>query len=266
MPITRATERLLVLPALLIIKEHGECSTTDLIKELFNLFGVEGIDAEWNPSRGDSKFSQLVRNIIAHKNGKLMPNVNYSKNKMSLSVEGLIFLKNHSDIFDEISAILEDTSFTYYEKLEFLDIAVQPLFTRGSRRISPQQQQLISNKVLSFDERVSEGNELTRNVKVRDRSKKLRDAAVHFFTHDGVIQCEICGFNYGSNYGELGRGYIEIHHKNPVWMYENDDIDRKISDALPNLCPVCASCHRMLHRRKTTTYDEVVNAWRSQHP
>lgn len=60
-------------------------------------------------------------------------------------------------------------------------------------------------------------------------------------------RCQVCGFDFRHDYGELGDGYIEAHHLTPL------------SDLPPNkpvsLSPasdfavVCANCHRMIHRR-----------------
>lgn len=50
---------------------------------------------------------------------------------------------------------------------------------------------------------------------------------------------------------------IEIHHKKPVYQYEEKDVDAVLSSALDNLVPVCSNCHRMLHHKKGITFEEV---------
>ncbi len=32
----------------------------------------------------------------------------------------------------------------------------------------------------------------------------------------GSLSCEVCGFDFNGAYGELGLGYIEVHHTPPV--------------------------------------------------
>ena len=53
-------------------------------------------------------------------------------------------------------------------------------------------------------------------------------------------ECIVCGFNFEDKYGEIGRGFIHVHHINPL-----ADNGKDISD---NLIPVCPNCHAMLHR------------------
>ena len=57
--------------------------------------------------------------------------------------------------------------------------------------------------------------------------------------------CNICGFDFGKNYGPDGNGYIEVHHIIPVSkLGENYRIN-----PLTDLIPLCANCHAMIHRR-----------------
>lgn len=60
------------------------------------------------------------------------------------------------------------------------------------------------------------------------------------------FKCQVCEFSFAEKYAELGEGYIECHHTNP--LSERSDFDEsktKISD----IAVVCANCHRMLHRK-----------------
>ena len=54
----------------------------------------------------------------------------------------------------------------------------------------------------------------------------------------------ICGFDYEKVYGELGRGYIEVHHIKPLASQEEEV---RVNPETDLIC-VCANCHRMLHR------------------
>lgn len=55
--------------------------------------------------------------------------------------------------------------------------------------------------------------------------------------------CAICGFDFETTFGDLGKGFIEAHHVEPLG--ETGTSFRHIEDLLP----VCSNCHRMLHRR-----------------
>lgn len=62
--------------------------------------------------------------------------------------------------------------------------------------------------------------------------------------HYGVT-CQACGFNFEARYGEVGRGYIEVHH---LTMVSQMGDDYRI-DPVRDLIPLCANCHAMAHRR-----------------
>lgn len=58
-------------------------------------------------------------------------------------------------------------------------------------------------------------------------------------------KCKICGFDFNEVYGEeLADGYIEVHHIKHLADGE------QVVDPAKDLLPVCANCHRMLHRKK----------------
>lgn len=63
--------------------------------------------------------------------------------------------------------------------------------------------------------------------------------------YHGTI-CKICGFDFEKVYGTRGRNYIEIHCVKP----QSDPDNQIIIDPRHDLIPVCANCHRIIHREK----------------
>lgn len=56
--------------------------------------------------------------------------------------------------------------------------------------------------------------------------------------------CCVCGLNFEQTYGNIGKGFVEIHHTTPVSQMGSDyilNIDR-------DLVPICSNCHSMAHR------------------
>lgn len=56
--------------------------------------------------------------------------------------------------------------------------------------------------------------------------------------------CAVCNLDMGMRYGQLGEGFIEVHHQyrsTTPWTPEDGDPVR-------DLVPVCPNCHAMLHR------------------
>lgn len=90
-----------------------------------------------------------------------------------------------------------------------------------------------------------EGRAKLRYVTTYERNPKLREEAIRIH---GCI-CAACGFDFNKTYGELGKGYIHIHHKVPVSELEKP----KEVNPKTDLVPLCANCHSMIHRKKKST-------------
>lgn len=68
--------------------------------------------------------------------------------------------------------------------------------------------------------------------------------------------CVVCGFNFGDIFGELGEGFIHVHHLVPI---SERDEEYEI-DPIHDLRPVCPNCHAMLHRESPPlSIDELRN-------
>jgi hypothetical protein len=90
-----------------------------------------------------------------------------------------------------------------------------------------------------------EGRQAYRVHRVRERSPvlcRLKKQAV--LSEQGRLACEACGFDFESQYGALGEGYIECHHR--VALAEGEERET----ALEDLALLCANCHRVIHRSK----------------
>lgn len=58
--------------------------------------------------------------------------------------------------------------------------------------------------------------------------------------------CVACGFNFEAVYGELGEGFIHVHHLKPIHTIG----EAYVLNPEDDLRPVCPNCHSMLHRKK----------------
>jgi 5-methylcytosine-specific restriction protein A len=57
--------------------------------------------------------------------------------------------------------------------------------------------------------------------------------------------CRVCGMDFESKYGEIGNGFIHVHHTTMV----SEMGPRYIVDPVNDLEPVCPNCHAMLHKK-----------------
>jgi len=100
-------------------------------------------------------------------------------------------------------------------------------------------------------ESAKEGQPSLRFVTTYERSPVYRKAAL--LIHG--TRCKACGFEYGNFYGDYAKGFIHVHHVNPVSQVK---VPMAINPAT-DLVPLCANCHSVIHRRKdkTLTIDEL---------
>lgn len=102
----------------------------------------------------------------------------------------------------------------------------------------------------------TEGGERVYVSVRRERDPKLRDDALAIHGLD----CMGCGFNFEKAYGDLGKGFIEVHHVVPL-----ADAGKSITDPSTDLIVLCSNCHRMVHRKRSIclSLDELQGHLRS---
>jgi 5-methylcytosine-specific restriction protein A len=77
-------------------------------------------------------------------------------------------------------------------------------------------------------------NRYERNAEARKKCIELK----------GCL-CAVCGMDFEKEYGEIGRGFIHVHHIVPLSSIGEDYVINYEKD----LVPVCPNCHAMLHRK-----------------
>jgi len=130
----------------------------------------------------------------------------------------------------------------------------------GFKPITPPQNQeadaqINSDWIVLEDEEVraedfQEGSTKKISVNSYERNRQARDACIN---HYGPI-CQACEFDFESMYGQLGKGYIHVHHIKPL-----SEIGQNYTvDPIKDLVPVCPNCHAMIHKtKKPLTIDEL---------
>lgn len=88
-----------------------------------------------------------------------------------------------------------------------------------------------------------EVQEGTAHLKLHIQRERASTLIAIFKAGLGRPKCAACDFDFLDFYGERGRGYIEAHHSIPISSSEFRG-RTKLSD----LVPLCANCHRMVHR------------------
>jgi 5-methylcytosine-specific restriction endonuclease McrA len=101
-----------------------------------------------------------------------------------------------------------------------------------------------------------EGKEISYEATRYERDRSARAACIAKYG----CKCYVCGMDFKSTYGEIGDGFIEIHHRIPV---SERGGEYKLKDG--DLVPLCSNCHSMVHRHKKAMdvdelkkiYDEI---------
>ena len=230
----RISESELVLPTLHILVTNGTTTTSELIQSLRSLLSPSGEDLDLLSGRNDDKFSQKVRNLKSHDR---------------LTVQGLakrVILNNGQKAF----SITEKGKKLYSDKRIYLDTLFSfPLEkTRKILSVITKDDGVI---VLTETPEILEGRLIKKEeLIIRERSAKLRAAAVEYYSCNGHIKCSACSFEFRKFYGKAGKNYIEIHHIEPICDYADNGKRLNLDAALKNVVPLCANCHRVVHLHK----------------
>ena len=221
---TNYTESELIIPALRFLAAlTSPASTSVLIKHLEKSLRPRGHDAETIEGRQDSYFSQKVRNLKSHDSLTRLGLARHRAGEWEITDKGRAFL---------------DSSTAHVESM--LDQGFKP------RRLSRRDQYDYSKVI------IEEGGYVPVTSQARKRSDKLKAVAISSFKHDNAsrVFCTVCDFDFGRKYGNHGRGYIEVHHLDPIFEKDVKGERQALSEILTRVVLVCSNCHRMIHRRK----------------
>lgn len=87
-----------------------------------------------------------------------------------------------------------------------------------------------------------EGLKKIVTVNSYERNSKARELCVK---HWKAI-CAVCDFNFEKAYGEIGKGFIHVHHLTPIAQ-----IGKTYQiDPIKDLIPVCPNCHAIIHKKE----------------
>lgn len=92
---------------------------------------------------------------------------------------------------------------------------------------------------ITVSEDIFEGAKKTIVVNIYERDPAGRERCIE---HWGS-KCSVCGFDFQAAYGDIGSGFIHVHH-----LISLSSVGRRYRlDPVKHLRPVCPNCHAMLH-------------------
>lgn len=148
-----------------------------------------------------------------------------------------------SDLRDEsgsrarLADVLADAGIHKNQRLNLLvngkEVKVDQCESRPSGQIFPEE--------IEPDKAFYEGATAFVRVTRYERDAQARAACI---AHYGC-QCSVCGFDFALKYGDIGVGFIHVHHLVPLSMISAE----YVVDPVKDLATVCPNCHAMLHQR-----------------
>jgi 5-methylcytosine-specific restriction protein A len=137
----------------------------------------------------------------------------YSANSLPTDLELKLDIQNILDVYNNITYnTLSDSADSVVEQIKDF-----PKFV-GIEKIKEVKQHL----------RIERNQKLIKEVKKRKG-----------------YDCECCGMNFEKQYGEIGKNFIEAHHKQPIHTLTGDIVHL---DAENDFYVLCSNCHRMIHK------------------
>lgn len=99
-------------------------------------------------------------------------------------------------------------------------------------------------------DKLFEGAKKSIIVNAYERNPKARQLCLK----EHGYKCCVWGFSFKEIYGEIGAGYIEVHHLKPL-----NEINEKYQvDPVKDLRSVCPNCHAMLHKANVSINELII--------
>lgn len=131
---------------------------------------------------------------------------------------------------------------------------VSVVWSFSSERVS--HPEILPNEITPF-EKVYEGARKQITVNTYERDPNARKRCLKKWG----LACSVCSFEFSQAYGDLGAGFIHVHHLRPL----NEIGEKYELDPENELRPVCPNCHAMLHRKSPTLSIEELKAIINRH-
>lgn len=87
---------------------------------------------------------------------------------------------------------------------------------------------------------IMEGAVIRITVNAYERNSTAKKACLEAYGY----RCAVCDFDFEEVYGDVGKGYIHVHHIKPLCSIK----ENYVVDPINDLVPLCPNCHAMVHR------------------
>ena len=168
----------------------------------------------------------------------------FCKKHMGVDLSSLYSLTDVQAIQDIRGRIVSYSPFVYSrkkhdDKLDGLDLYVEFLQnTQSENRESDSHHE--NREPIKKSTPEQEGRHVKREQEVYVRSASAREKCKRHYE----CTCQACGLKMEDIYGEIGKGFIEVHHLVPIHLFD----DTHEIDPINDLITLCPNCHAMIHK------------------
>ncbi|AUB85279.1 HNH endonuclease [Candidatus Thiodictyon syntrophicum] len=163
-------------------------------------------------------------------NGVAVEGVEYPLRKVE-------FLNSESEIGSGLAAILND--------LWSVSLQIENGNVVAAKNFFPEE-------IGELESMLYEGAISKVNVNKFERNRRAREQCIDHFGSE----CQVCHIEFGELYGEIGAGFIHVHH-----LVQLSSIGETYAvNPIQDLVPVCPNCHAMLHQRNPPLSIEELRA------
>jgi len=129
----------------------------------------------------------------------------------------------------------------YYILRPELKEAIDELIVEGRISNNAQEMSTIAEEISEKEAgHLFEGAKKQITVNSYERNPEARRKCIKEYG----CKCSVCGFDFAEYYGDIGIGFVEVHHLKPL----NEINEEYEVNPLNDLRPICPNCHSMLHR------------------
>ena len=168
----------------------------------------------------------------------------FCKKHMGMDLSSLYSLTDVQTVQDIRGKIVNYSPFVYSrkkhdDKLDGVDLYIE--FLKNTQSESGESEFPASNRVsVKKSTPEQEGKHVKREHEVYVRSASAREKCKKHYR----CTCQACGLKMEEFYGEIGKGFIEVHHLKPIHLFD----DTHEVDPIKDLITLCPNCHAMIHK------------------
>lgn len=206
------------------------------------------------------KIDQLI-NLYDNKKNEIYFQLRSEKNKKTGKINPRVYLKFQKDSINYDLILAGLTNLNIYKE----DTKIVVYFDFNKRKLDGKydyDDPTIDIKYSSFNK---EGKKIFGKSVRYERNENNRKKCLEYYGY----KCQVCDMNFFDIYGERGREFIHVHHKEFLFLGKGK---QKKINPVEDLIPVCPNCHAMLHKKDKdgnyVTFEElkkIITNYKKEH-